>query len=176
MQVEANDQVYDRITIRLHWITALLVTTLWLIGRLNRFLPKGPLRLDIWTIHVLIGFLLLAVVLMRIGWRAAKGRHLPPADTGIRQVAAKLTHVLLYFLLGGVVFLGLWNALHGFVLFGVWKLPKLDDGVDRHAVDAWHNWFANVIMAVALFHALAAWFHKAVLKDHVLGRMWPAKR
>ena len=33
---------YDRTTVSLHWITALFVAALWLIGQTADRLPKGP--------------------------------------------------------------------------------------------------------------------------------------
>jgi cytochrome b561 len=165
---------YDGRTRALHWATAALVVTLWTMGRLNKLLPKGPLRLDIWSIHVLLGFALAAVILARIAWRLSGGRKLPPAEQGPRNLIAVIVHALLYFLLVGVALLGIWNVLaHGFPLFGVWHFPKIGDEDYAKVVNGWHNLFANVIAAVALFHALAALFHHYIVKDRVLGRMWP---
>jgi len=38
---------YDRPTIVLHWLTAVLVTVQWLIGRTTGLMARGPLRVDI---------------------------------------------------------------------------------------------------------------------------------
>jgi cytochrome b561 len=165
---------YDRRTRALHWATAGLVTTLWVMGRLTKLLPKGPLRLDIWSVHVLLGFALAAVILARIAWRLGGGRKLPPAEHGPRHAVAVVVHGLLYVLLVGVAGLGVLNVLaHGFPLFGLWHFPKVGDEDYAKVVNGWHSLFANIIAAVALFHALAALFHHHVLKDRVLGRMWP---
>jgi cytochrome b561 len=166
----ALQERYDRRTIWLHWATAIIVIVEWLIGRLNHFLPKGPLRLDIWSIHVVLGFALGAIILARIWWRLTQGRRLPPTETGLLHLLAKLTHALLYALLIGVVFLGVWNSFaRGFPFFGVWNFPKF--GGDYHPVNEWHDLFANLLAALAAVHALAALFHHYVLRDTVLGRM-----
>lgn len=165
---------YDRRTIQLHWWTAGIVVFQWAVGRLNHLLPKGPLRLDIWSVHVLVGFALVALVLYRIYWRLTKGSKLPPADQGVRHLLATATHALLYFLLVGVVGLGVLNTFaHGFPLFGMWNFPQIGPDHYSKVVNPWHELFANLIMALALFHALAALFHRYVLKDRVLTRMWP---
>jgi cytochrome b561 len=57
-QSESPPEVYDRTTITLHWATAILVAIQFLIGRTTNFLPRGPLRVDIWSAHVLFGFAL----------------------------------------------------------------------------------------------------------------------
>jgi cytochrome b561 len=166
---------YDSVTMRLHWATAALVTILWTMGRLTVFLPKGPLRLDIWSVHVLLGFTLAIVILSRIGWRIARGRKLPAPEQGDRHLLATAVHALLYILLVGVAGLGILNVLaHGFPMFGIWHFPKIGDANYDKVVNGWHNLFANIIAGVAAFHACAALFHHHVIKDRVLGRMWPA--
>jgi len=173
----ADDLVYDRKTIRLHWITGGAVVFQWVVGRLNHLLPKGPLRLDIWSIHVLVGFAMVVLVLWRMGWRLGGGRKLPPAQHGIRHVAAHTVHVLLYVLLVGVVGLGVLNTFaHGFPLFGMWNFPQVGPEHYSKVVNPWHDLFANLIMALAAIHALAALWHRFVVRDRVLQRMWPSLR
>lgn len=174
--MDVAQQVYDRRSLLLHWWTAGIVVFQWVVGRLNHLLPKGPLRLDIWSVHVLVGFALAAIILFRMGWRLGGGRRLPAAETGPRHVVAELTHALLYILLVGVAGLGVLNVLaHGFPLFGVWNFPKVGDKDYSHIVNDWHALFANLIMMLALFHAAAALFHHYVLRDEVLNRMWPRR-
>lgn len=36
-----------------------------------------------------------------------------------------------------------------------------------------HEWFANAVLIVVGLHAGAALFHRYVLRDEVLRRMWP---
>jgi cytochrome b561 len=172
---EATRDTYDKVTIRLHWATALLVALLWLMGQTISFLPRGPLRVDLWSVHVLLGFTLVGVLAARIFWRTTYGRTLPPADHGVRHLLAMATHRLLYLLLLAVVALGVINVFaHAFPLFNVWDFPKLGDDDLAHSINGWHGLVANVIAAVALFHAAAALFHHYVIRDVVLGRMWPS--
>jgi cytochrome b561 len=173
--VTDDQQSYDRRTLLLHWWTAGIVVFQWVVGRLNHLLPKGPLRLDIWSVHVLVGFALVAIILVRIWWRLTKGRRLPPPEHGVRHWVAEGTHVVLYILLVGVAGLGVLNVFaHGFPLFDVWSFPKVGGKDYARIANGWHELFANLIMIVALFHACAALFHRYVLKDRVLHRMWPS--
>jgi cytochrome b561 len=168
---------YDRTTIRLHWATAGLVAYQWIVGRLTEFLPKGPFRLDLWSIHVLLGFALAAVLLARVGWRLSRGRHLPAEAQGAQHVAAVGTHAVLYVLLVGVVGLGVLNVFaHGFPLFGAWHFPKVGGPHYSKVVTGWHNLFANLVAALAFFHAAAALFHHYVQRDGILARMLPGVR
>jgi cytochrome b561 len=168
--------VYDRMTIGLHWATATLVTVLWLMGRTIGFIPRGPLRIDMWSLHILFGAALACVLVARIIWRSTKGRKLPPANHDARELLALVIHKLLYLLLAAVVVLGVINVFtHAFPLFNTWRFPKVGSGDLRAKINNWHDLAANVVMAVALLHALAALFHHHVMKDTVLRRMWPAK-
>jgi cytochrome b561 len=168
-------QAYDKVTIRLHWATAVLVAIQFLIGRTTNFLPRGPLRVDIWSLHVMFGFALAVVVVAGILWRALYGRRLPPPERGVRHLVAVATHRLLDGLLLIIIGLGVTNVFaHAFPLFNLWHFPRLGDDAFMHSVNTWHGLVANIIVAVALLHAAAALFHHYVVKDGVLRRMWPA--
>jgi cytochrome b561 len=170
------DPAYDRRTRQLHWAVGGLVVVLWLMAQGNSFLPKGPLRLSIWSVHVLLGFLLAALVVARIAWRVSRGDRLPPVRAGLWGHAASAVHYLLYLLLVAVVVLGIMNVFgHGFPLFGVWKFPRFWEKPFQHRIADWHGLAANVIAGVAVIHAIAALWHHHVLRDGTLRRMWPAR-
>jgi len=163
---------YDRPTIVLHWITAVLVTVQWLMGRTTGLMARGPLRVDIWSIHVLLGVGITVVFLARIAWRWRRGRRLPGVGTPFEQAAAKLVHAGLYVVLGIVLALGVANTIvHGFPLFNVLTVPGKQDMATILRVNAWHGLAANVFAVLVLLHALAALFHHYVQRDGVLRRM-----
>jgi cytochrome b561 len=169
--------VYDRATRILHWTVGGLVILLWLMAQGNSFLQKGPLRLSIWSVHVLLGFLLTALLVARIAWRVSKGTKLPPVERGIWGYAATAVHYLLYMLLITVVVLGIMNVFgHGFPLFNTWKFPRFWDKPFQHQVAEWHGLAANIIAGAAALHAIAALWHHWILKDTTLRRMWPPGR
>ncbi len=168
---DAQEHVsYDRRTILLHWIVAGMIAFMWLLAQLNMRLPKGPLRLNLWSIHVLVGFCLMALVVARVVWRLTHGDRLPPAERGIRNDVAVAVHYLLYVLMIAVVVFGLAHV-SGFPLFGVLKFPSLWDKSFNDEIGEWHGLAANIIAGVAVVHALAALYHHYIVKDHVLVRM-----
>ncbi len=168
--------VYDRTTIALHWFTAISVAVLWIIGQTADWIPDGPVNTAYWSVHVVLGFVLAAVLAWRIVWRGTSGRRLPPADAGALHLFAKTTHYLLYALLLGVVVLGIVNAfVRGYNLFDVVSLPQVGDRALRRPITHWHGLAANILLGLALFHAAAALVHSYLWKDGVLGRMLPAR-
>jgi cytochrome b561 len=163
---------YDRLTIAIHWLTAALVISLWLIGQLVDFVPRGPVRMGIWSTHVVLGFTLCALLIVRIVWKLTAARKVAPANIGLMGHAAKLGHLALYGLLIAVVALGLADAfVRGFNIFNIVTLPTIGDASLRRPINGWHELAANAIAALALLHALVALFHQYVLKDQLLGRM-----
>ena len=165
---------YDSTTIALHWATAASVLALWIIGQTADLAPHNIADGIIWPVHVVWGFVLVALVAWRIAWRSVGGVGLPPADSGLLHVIAKTTHYLLYILLGVVLLLGVVNAfVRGYNLFGWFSLPQLGDKAWRRPITGWHELAANALLVVALLHAAAALAHHYVFKDGVLRRMLP---
>jgi cytochrome b561 len=163
---------FDRTTILLHWVVALLVPGLWLVGQLADSLPKGPIRSIAWSNHVTVGFLLFVVLAVRIIWRLGSGRRLPGIGSRLVQSAARAVHLLLYVLLLTVLVLGIVNAfVRGYSLYGLVKLPQLGDKEWRHAITDWHGFVANLLLGLAVLHASVALAHHYLWKDHVLRRM-----
>jgi cytochrome b561 len=176
MMDEQNEK-YDGATISVHWITALLVALLWVIGQTGDWLPKGTLQSAYWSTHVVLGFALVVLVIYRIGWRATAGRRLPPADPAALHVLAKASHYALYILLIVVLALGVTNAfVRGYHIFGLFELPQLGDKSLRKPITNWHGLAANILLGLAALHALAALGHHYVLRDGVLRRMMPSPR
>jgi len=166
---------YDRITIALHWAVVMLVALLWGIAQIIDLFPRGPLRVDARSLHIVLGLLLAGVMILRIVWRAGAGRALPPASDGVMQTIANAVHYALYALVSGEVLLGMANAwVRGDSIFGLFSLPgfaPLGEIVgDLHAIGA------NLILLAAGAHAAAALLHHFILRDGVLLRMVPPQR
>lgn len=167
--------VFDRTTISLHWATAALVPSLWIIGQTADWIPDGPVKTAVWSIHVTMGFAFAGLLAARIAWRALSGRRLPPAGSGAPQVLAKATHYLLYGVLIVVTLSGLINAfVRGYNMFDLLNLPQVGNLAWRRPITHWHGLAANILLGLALFHAAAALLHHCWWRDGVLRRMLPA--
>src|ERR1700684_1092675 len=80
---------YDSATIWFHWITAILVLTLWGMGHTSSFLPRGPVRHNFWSTHIVLGTILLVVISARLFSRARGGRVLPSGSRWPLDLLAK---------------------------------------------------------------------------------------
>lgn len=178
MTIATNDNpalsVYDRPTIILHWLTAVLVLLQWGGAISMGLVDERPIRMIYWTIHIGLGTALFVVILARLAWRYKGGRTLPPVGSDVLQKAAHTTHHLLYVLIVALILLGfVILALRGWPLIGLFKITPVVPGYHAFSTTLIevHKWTAHVLIAVALGHALVALYHHRVLKDDVLRRM-----
>jgi cytochrome b561 len=172
---------YDGFAITLHWLTAILVVTLFSLAHIWGYFPHdGPVQITMQTLHVTLGVMLAAVLVVRLAWRTAFGRRLPHAGKGLVEYAARGMHYVLYALLIAMVIAGFgkrWSRGHGLEFF-VWHIPAPlpINPAWRPVFNAVHHWGAWAIITLAGLHAAAALYHHFILHDNVLKRMWPGKR
>ena len=177
------DERYDRTTITLHWLVAVGVLGQWLGAHAIDWFPKGPLRVDARSIHIVIGVLLVLALSYRVFWRTMNGARFSISKPLLRDRLASLVHLALYVLLGTVLILGLFNTwVRGDDIFGLFHLPKYGRLAPeaRHALSeqvvGLHSLAANGLLILAGCHAAMGLFHFAVLRDRVLQRMLPPRR
>jgi cytochrome b561 len=169
---------YDLPTIWFHWLVALLIPIQWGSAQVIDLFPQGMPRIDARSVHISIGLLIGVLLAMRIFWRAAHGRILPPAEGVIAQLLAKTMHYTLYMLLIGVVFTGIFLVyVRGDNFFGLFTVPAFDPGNKalRHNIGELHGTIANIILILAGFHAAIALIHHYLWRDGILLRMLPAR-
>ena len=169
---------YDRRTIVYHWLTALLVIGLWVVGQTIDDFAKGMPRITVRSLHISTGLLLAALLVFRIGWRRTGGTRLPAADPGLLGKVGVGAHHLLYALTATVLIMGIATTLlRGDNMFGLFHMPKIDLGDPDLAEETveLHGTFANGLLILAGLHAAAALYHHFLRKDGVLRRMWPTR-
>src|SRR5215470_4322154 len=119
---------YTRTAVILHWIIALLVVAQLAFGYSLRDVPRNtPARATYVNLHKSVGLTILALVVLRLGWRAI---HRPPPlprsmPLAIRR-AATGTHIALYTLLLAVPLAGYTASnfsKHGVLFFNTVRLP-----------------------------------------------------
>lgn len=172
---------YSRTAIALHWLVAALVVAELAWGPWMQTIPKQPVgpRVDAFNAHKSLGILILALVLVRLGWRLAhRPPPLPPMPRW-RALGARASHAILYLALVAQPLVGfMGSAASGYPvrLFGV-VLPPLMDRHDalKAALSSAHAAVATVLAATIAVHVAAALWH-ARAGDGVIERMWPRRR
>jgi cytochrome b561 len=174
-----NTSRYDRLTISLHWLTALLVVALFAAAYVWNSLPPGtPLRKSLQAIHISLGLLFTVVFIVRLVWRSSGGRRLAAVEKGLTAILSKGMHWLLYGLLIAQMVLGFllrWAQGEPFTFFGLFSVPSLfaPDKPLSKTYEWLHNDAAWIIIVLAAGHALAVLGHHYLLRDGVLKRMLP---
>lgn len=164
----------------LHWLIALAILVLGAVGLTLDALPKTPAYFWVYTAHKSLGITVLALVVLRLGWRLHAGAPPPVAGTPPWQErVARFTHALMYVLMAAVPLSG-WiydsaSGLRPFRWFGLAEVPRLVPPGSRtvavsHAIHEYGFW---LLVAVVLAHAGAALYHHVVQRDATLVRMLP---
>lgn len=163
----------------LHWLTAALILAILPVAWVMVSLPKGPEQAWMFVVHRSLGVTILAVVAVRLIWRA---RNPPPPLPGgtsrVMELVGRLTHWLLYALLLLMPISGYLQSASGKPVsyFGLFDLPALPEnkGLDAaaktlHLAGQWG------VYALISLHVLATAWHVAVRRDGLLSRMIPAQ-
>lgn len=178
MQFKNTRTRYGLVAITLHWLVALTVIGLAILGLwmvdLSYYSPYYR-SAPFW--HKSIGLTLFAVLLLRLLWRGFNPRpaHLPNHKRWELGLAG-VVHVLLYLLLFVIVLSGYLISTEtgqGISFFGWFEVPALITGLTAQADRAGlvHYWVAIAVLVMAGLHALGALKHHFIDRDDTLRRM-----
>ena len=166
--------------ITLHWATALLVLTQFLLSQTWDLFGRPTHRVMI-VAHMSFGIALAVVIVARLAWRFLPGHQMPTIVSGWIGRASKGLHYLLYALLAAEAVLGFllrWAGGEAMSFFGL-LIPAPFAPLSRathHQIGELHENVGWAIVILAAVHAGAALYHHYALKDRVLLRMLPARR
>jgi cytochrome b561 len=165
----------------LHWAMAALILAQIALGIMAVAWRLSPTKLNLYFWHKSTGMLLLALLVLRLGWRLAnRAPALPAGLPAWERSAAHAGHALLYLLMAALPVTG-WivNAAANIPLriFGLIPLPAIV-APDKALADlaAWVHRGLFVLLALVLVaHIGAALRHHFVKRNSVLVRMLPGK-
>ncbi len=173
---------WDAFARTLHWSIALLVFVQIPLGWIASAWELSPAKLHLFVWHKSLGVLVLALMVLRIGWRSARrAPPWPPAMTRTERTAARLTHTALYLVLVLLPVTG-WivNSAAGvpFSVFWLVPLPSIVAPNETLAEGATrlHVVLSLALAALLVLHIGAALRHQLVLRDGVLRRMLPDRK
>lgn len=163
----------------LHWTIVLLILGQGTVGLVMTEMRNSPDKIQIYALHKSFGLTILALVAARLLWRWYAGTPRPvPGTPDWQERIASLTHAALYVLLFAIPISG-WvlNSAAGFPLqwFGLFNLPAIaGKNHDLHELaEDVHEWLFWALVALALVHAAAAFYHHLFQRDATLARMLP---
>jgi cytochrome b561 len=161
----------------LHWIVALLVIGLIVVGILMGNMDSGPLQDRLYNLHRSTGALVLVLAIIRLGYRLTHPPLPLPAEMPASQrLAAESMHWSLYALLIVQPLIG-WAATSAYrapiIIYGLFELPPIlpVNQPLSEQLFAVHRALGFVMAALVLGHAGAALYHHFVQRDRVLMRM-----
>ena len=174
----AESPRYDSFAIGLHWVSALLIVGMIVLGyTMVTVAPQTPLRGPLFNLHKSFGLVVFALTVIRIVWRAT---HRPPALPAVlprwNRVVAQATHtglvvVLLAHITAGYVMSEF--GKYGIQFFGM-PLPRWGRDVPaiREAALNLHHVMAVILVALLLLHIGGAVRHLFSGNGPLLKRMW----
>ncbi|MGA8260343.1 MAG: cytochrome b [Arenicellales bacterium] len=162
-----------------HWTCVILMLVLFVLGWMAVVYPLSPAKLALFKWHKSLGLLLLAWVILWLGWRAT---HRAPGLPGEMSTGEKrgthLAHGLLFALMITMSISG-WviNSSANFPLewFGLFRVPQIT-APDKNVQDAAsliHLVLFWAVTTVLIVHIAAALQHHFVRRDDILLRMLP---
>lgn len=175
---------YTGVTIALHWLIALIVIAN-LAGGLAMDSAGPELRRAIIGVHKALGLTVIALTLVRIGWRLGhRPPPLPAHMTPMERWLAKATHFGFYGLMLALPLSGWALVSTGRVpapvsLFGLFSVPALPLPLPqslRGVFHESHGLLGWVMLAMVVLHVLAAVKHRVFDRDDLLARILPGGR
>jgi cytochrome b561 len=154
MHLMNSDSRYGIVSRALHWIIVLAIVGQWLLAEAEDDASIG--------LHQSLGFVALALALVRLGWRFSNPAPAWPPDMKPYEIRlASLVHVAFYVLLFAIPVSGwaLASAEGEPLRFFDWfDLPRLVIG-DEDTLEELHEILFNVLVALAALHVLGATKH-----------------
>ncbi|HEU0295079.1 MAG TPA: cytochrome b/b6 domain-containing protein [Anaerolineales bacterium] len=177
MSNESPPTRYHPFHVALHWLIALMVIGAIAIGMLYLDSPNAPEKIPYLQLHSMWGFVLIALMVVRLITRFALKR---PADatTGnsILDGVAKVTHFLLYFLVLGMLVSGFGMSMQANLMAVFQGQAELPADFRVFPPRIGHGLTYSLLFIVILLHIGAAFYHQFVRKDKLMARMWFGRR
>lgn len=173
---------YSGMAQAIHWLTALLVLIAFIYGPGGGEARVYAAGRDFERqLHETLGLCVLALVVVRILWRAVDKHPAPPPVARWMETSATIVQATLYVLLFAVpltAIAGAWLEGHPLMLLGGIRVsPRFAESHALGSVIAEvHGWLGDAIMWLAGGHALAGLLHHYVFGDDVLRSMLPRSR
>lgn len=178
MQWRNSSTRFGLIAVFLHWLVALAVIGLFVLGLwmtdLNYYhswYHRAP------ALHKSLGLLLTLIVLLRLFWRLLNTDPDPEPGMVVWEIlAARVMHWTLYGIMLCLFLSGYLISTadgRGIAVFDWFEVPATLSGLENQEDIAgdWHRWLAYTLIGLTVLHTLAALKHHFYNRDRTLLRM-----
>jgi cytochrome b561 len=172
---------YHPLLVLLHWLLAVLIVAMLCIGFmvLEPMPNVDPQKIDILLIHMSVGMLILALMVIRFIIRMRMSRP-APATTGSQPLdrLAPVTHYGFYVLVLLMVGSGYATAIFAGLNKSVFQHSgdPLPESFEIYPSFVAHGYVALLLVGFISLHVAAALYHQFVRKDGLWRRMWFGRR
>ena len=162
----------------LHWLVAAILGVQFSIGWLMPGVKRGMQPGLSMHVHISIGIVVLALIVVRLAWRLTHPVPPEPELPKWQRNASEAVHWLLYLLVFVTTLSGWFYAsARGWTLtfFGLFPLPALvaQGSPTGRTIGGIHEGIVWVLLAVIAMHVAAALVHAFIYRDRVMQRMYP---
>ncbi len=170
-------QKYGKLTILLHWLMALLIIGLIVIGLWMTRMPLSLEKVRFYGWHKEWGMLALALVIVRLGWRFTNTTPSLLHNVADWQLlAARAMHWAFYGFMFAMPISGwMMSSAAGLPVsvFGWFVLPNLVPANEnlRLILTGIHEWLGYGLIIAICGHVGASLWHHFIHKDDILRRM-----
>ena len=171
---------YGGVAILLHWLMAILLIGLAVLGLYMVSLPDvgfDTRKIELILYHKELGMIALALAALRLAWRISSALpRLVATLPDWQQVIARFVHLCFYGVMFALPITGwMMSSATGIPVNVVGlQLPDLVSYDERwfQALIDIHRWLGYALVLLILVHAGAALRHHLVFKDETLKKMW----
>nr|WP_255305194.1 cytochrome b [Legionella jamestowniensis] len=177
MRLKNSESAYGLVSIFFHWLIAILMIGLIILGLYMVRLPISLQKLKLYGWHKEFGFLVLGLTILRLLWRWINTSPILLLPWW-EKFAARAVHWIFYGFMFALPITG-WLITSAAGLpasfFGLITLPDLIAPNEelRPLFEEIHEWLAYGLIAFILLHTAAALKHHFIDKDDILRRMIP---
>ena len=174
MHVKNTLTEYGLISKLLHWISAILLLVQIPLGFYLVDLNFGPERINIESIHVIVGLSIFYLVILRLLTKIINPTpKLNPSIFKGQKFLAKLNHILLYVTILSITISGILKKLfNGETLVIFFREFRIQDNFELAEVFYDIHVFSNYfIIALITAHIVAVVVHKFLFNDNLIKKI-----
>jgi len=176
MQLANAKSGYGWVSIALHWLAAVAIVTLFVIGNQFEDMPRGPDKAALMGLHFAIGILAAPLLLARVLARFVQATPEPARQHRLLVVLSRVVHIGLALAIVVLVISGplaVWSMGRSINVFGLFEIagPIARNHELHEIAETVHGVTVKVLVGLVAVHVLGVVKHLVLDRDATLLRM-----